>query len=50
MGHDPVSVDTLVERTGLTAAEVSSILLIIQLQGLIAPVPGGQYARLPPTS
>lgn len=46
MGFDPVSVDTLVERTGLTAAEVSSILLITQLQGLIAPSPGGLYTRL----
>ncbi|MEW6445085.1 MAG: DNA-processing protein DprA [Pseudomonadota bacterium] len=49
MGFDPVSADTLVGRTGLTAAEVSSILLIIQLQGLIAPVPGGLYIRLPPS-
>jgi len=47
MGYDPVSVDTLVERSGLTAAEVSSILLIVQLQGLIAPCPGGLYTRLP---
>lgn len=49
MGYDPVSADTLVERTGLTAAEVSSILLIVQLQGLIAPCPGGLYTRLPRT-
>lgn len=50
MGFDPVSIDTLVERSGLTAAEVSSILLILQLQGLIAPAPGGLYTRLPPSS
>ncbi|MFZ5536404.1 MAG: DNA-processing protein DprA [Pseudomonadota bacterium] len=50
MGFDPVSVDDLVERCGLTAAEVSSILLILQLQGLIAPATGGLYVRLPPTS
>jgi len=50
MGFDPVSVDSLVERSGLTAAEVSSILLILQLQGLIAPTTGGMYVRLPPTS
>ena len=48
MGFDPVSVDTLVERSGLTAAEVSSILLIMQLQGHISPLAGGLYARLPP--
>lgn len=50
MGFAPVSVDTLVERCGLTAAEVSSMLLILQLQGLIAPTTGGLYLRLPPTS
>jgi DNA processing protein len=50
MGFDAVSVDDLVERSGLTAAEVSSILLILQLQGLIAPATGGLYVRLPPTS
>ncbi|MEF3193179.1 MAG: DNA-processing protein DprA, partial [Halothiobacillaceae bacterium] len=50
MGFDPVSVDDLVERSGLTAAEVSSILLILQLQGLIAPSTGGLYVRLPSTS
>lgn len=49
MGFAPVSVDTLVERCGLTAAEVSSILLILQLKGQIAPSPGGLYQRLPPT-
>ena len=48
MGFDPVSVDTLVARSGLTAAEVSSILLISQLQGLISPLAGGLYARLSP--
>jgi len=48
MGFDPVSVDTLVARSGLTAAEVSSILLISQLQGRISPLAGGLYARLAP--
>jgi DNA processing protein len=48
MGFDPVSVDILVERCGLTAAEVSSILLISQLQGRISPLAGGLYARLAP--
>ena len=46
MGYDPVSVDVLVERSGLTAAEVSSILLITQLQGYVSPLAGGLYVRL----
>lgn len=50
MGYDPVSIDTLVERSGLTAAEVSSILLLVQLQGLISPLAGGLYTRLPPNA
>ncbi|MEW5838960.1 MAG: DNA-processing protein DprA [Pseudomonadota bacterium] len=48
MGYDPVSVDVLVERSGLTAAEVSSILLIAQLQGYVSPLAGGLYVRLSP--
>ncbi len=46
MGYDPVSIDVLVERCGLTAAEVSSILLIRQLHGDVSPLSGGQYVRL----
>ena len=49
MGFDPVSVDELVERSGLTAAEVSSILLIVQLQGHVSPLSGGLYTRLSPS-
>ena len=45
MGYDPVSVDTVVARSRLTAAEVSSILLIMDLQGLVASTPGGFYLR-----
>ena len=37
MGYDePLSVDTLVERSELTAAEVSSILLIMELEGYVS--------------
>lgn len=45
MGYDPVSVDTVVARSRLTAAEVSSILLIMELQGLVASTSGGFYLR-----
>jgi DNA processing protein len=41
----PVSVDVLVERSGLTAETVSSILLVLELQGYVASEPGGHYAR-----
>jgi DNA processing protein len=46
MAFDPVSVDMLVDRTGLTANVVSSILLEMELRGSVAPHPGGLYVRL----
>ena len=48
MGFDPVTVDTLVETTGLTPEAVSSMLLILELGGHICTVPGGRYARIRP--
>jgi DNA processing protein len=47
MGFDPVGVDTLVERCGLTAQAVSSMLLILELDGEVQAQPGGNYVRLP---
>lgn len=46
LGHDPVSIDDLVRRSGLTAESVSSMLLILELQGYVAPEAGGRYARI----
>jgi len=45
MGWDPVTVDTLVSRSGLTAEEVSSMLLILELDGHIEPLAGGRYLQ-----
>src|SRR3546814_6796630 len=36
LGHDPTGMDRLVERTGLTTAELSSMLLVMELDGSIA--------------
>ena len=47
MGHDPVSVDELLHRSGLTIAELSSMLLILELEGRVEKQAGGLYARLP---
>lgn len=46
IGDDPVAVDTLLERTGLTADRVSSILLVLELQGWVTTTAGGRYQRL----
>ena len=45
MGQDPVAVDTLVEHSQLTPDEVSSILLSLELRGLVSTAPGGLYTR-----
>ena len=46
MGFDPVSVDSLVARSELTPGELSSMLLILELQGRVAAVSGGRYIRI----
>jgi len=46
MGHDPVDVDALCNRAGLSVEQVSSELLRLELQGLVAALPGGLYQRL----
>ena len=45
MGFDPVDTDTLVSRSGLTAERVSSMLLLLELQGNIAALGGGHFQR-----
>ena len=42
----PTSVDSLVERTGLTPDVVSSMLLMLELQGHVEASPGGRYSRV----
>jgi DNA processing protein len=44
LGHDPSTMDQLVERTGLTAAALSSMLLTMELRGRVA-VEHGRYSR-----
>jgi DNA processing protein len=48
MGFDPVTVDQLVSRTGLTVEAVSSMLLIMELRGQVASLSGGRYIRHQP--
>jgi len=46
MGHDPVDVDSLCTRAGLSAEQVSAELLRLELEGSVAALPGGLYQRL----
>ncbi|MFO7809025.1 hypothetical protein [Guyparkeria sp.] len=43
--HDPQPADTLIEASGLTAGEVSSILLMLELAGNVSTLNGGLYVR-----
>ncbi len=46
MAYDPISIDRLIEVTGLTAESVSSMLLILELRGLVVSQAGGFYLRV----
>ena len=46
LGFDPVTLDTLVARTGLDAAEIHVRLLNLELEGLVARLPGQRVQRL----
>jgi len=46
MGWDPVEADSLVTRSGLTIGEVSSMLLLLEMQGTVRALSGGRYQRL----
>lgn len=46
IGYDPTSVDRVAERTGLTPESVSSMLLIMEMRGLVAASGGGLYSRI----
>jgi DNA processing protein len=47
LGHDPSSLDELVAQTGQSAAELSSMLLMLELEGCVEGLPGNRYQRLP---
>ena len=44
LGHDPTDMDRLAERTGLTTAALSSMLLTMELQGRVT-AEHGRYSR-----
>ncbi len=45
IGHDPVSLDALVARTGLSAAELGARLLELELEGRVSRLPGQLFQR-----
>jgi DNA processing protein len=47
LGFEPATMDVLVARTNLPSGSVASMLLILELQGRVAALPGGRYGRIP---
>jgi len=45
IGFEPTSVDKVVERSGLTADAVCSMLLVLELQGYVTALSGGYYCQ-----
>jgi DNA processing protein len=46
LGHDPIGIDELAANSGLTIDQVSSMLLILELQGEVESLSGGRYSLL----
>ena len=46
LGFDPLAAETLAQRSGLTIGELSAILLQLELDGIVASLPGGLYQRI----
>lgn len=46
LGYDPVGMDELVVRSGLTSENLSAMLLMLELEGKVASLPGGRYQRI----
>lgn len=46
LGFDPVDLDKLIVRTGFKPEAVSSMMLILELEGHVQAAPGGRYSRV----
>ena len=45
LAYDPKPVDLIIEQTGLSAREISSMLLMMELKGMIKKQGVGRYVR-----
>ncbi len=46
LGFDPADLDMLIGRTGFKPEAVSSMMLILELEGHVQAAPGGRYSRV----
>lgn len=47
LGHEPATMDELVQRSGLSAAALSSMLLMLELEARVESLPGNRFQQLP---
>jgi DNA processing protein len=47
LGFEPATIDGLVARTELPNESIASMLLILELEGRVAALPGGRFGRIP---
>ncbi len=45
IGYDPLPIDEIIAQSGLTAEAVSSMLLLLELEGYVSSAPGGCFSR-----
>ncbi len=48
MGWDPISIEQIMQITDFKAEELSSMLLLLELQGHVSSAPGGYFTRVKP--
>jgi DNA processing protein len=46
LGYDPMRLENLVSSTGLTVSEVSSMLMVLELEGKVASLTGGHFQKI----
>lgn len=46
MGFEPMTLENLVHLSSLTVSEVSSMLMLLELEGRVASLTGGQYQKI----
>ncbi|MBA3696540.1 MAG: DNA-protecting protein DprA [Methylotenera sp.] len=46
MGFDPIQLENIVSQSGLTVSEVSSMLMLLELEGSVVSLVGGKYQKL----
>ena len=46
LGFDPIDLDTLCQRSGLTPDTASAMLLTLELAGVVSRLPGGRFQRM----